>query len=91
VFLTFQNGEAIQKRISEVVATTEPYFNVVTADDMGHALWLCSVEDSVFFKAEFEQIPCMYIADGHHRAASAFNVGKQRREKELAEGKVVTG
>ena len=33
----------------------------------------------------------MYIADGHHRAASAYNVGKMRREAALAKGEQITG
>lgn len=49
------------------------------------------MEDSEYFQSEFDKIPCTYIADGHHRAASAFNVGKMRREKALAEGTQLSG
>ena len=54
-------------------------------------MWLCTPEDSDYFKKEFEKIPCTYIADGHHRAASAFNVGKMRREAAIKNGQVLTG
>jgi len=40
---------------------------------------------------EFGKIPNTYIADGHHRAASAYNVGKMRKEKAAAAGKKLTG
>ena len=40
---------------------------------------------------EFEAIPYTYIADGHHRAASAFNVSKMRKEKAAAAGITLTG
>ena len=40
---------------------------------------------------EFGTIPHTYIADGHHRAASAFNVGKMRKEKAAAAGIKLTG
>ena len=52
---------------------------------------MCSVEDSAYFTREFDNIPCLYIADGHHRAASAYNVGKIRKEAALARGEVLTG
>lgn len=91
VFLTFRDGEAIEKKIMEIVVTTEPYSDVVTDDGVGHTLWKCSPEDSTFFSEEFAQIPHVYIADGHHRAASAYNVGKMRRDKAIAAGQEVTG
>lgn len=91
VFLTFKDGEEIEKRMMEIALSEEPYSYVVGHDQTEHALWLCSPEDSDFFQAEFEKINCTYIADGHHRAASAFNVGKMRREKAKEEGREVTG
>ena len=38
-------------------------------------------EDIAIVTAAFEQTPCLYIADGHHRSASAVRVGKKRREQ----------
>jgi uncharacterized protein (DUF1015 family) len=64
----------------DIVRCTEPYASVHGHDDTNHVVWLCSVEDSKFFSQRFEEIPCTYIADGHHRAASAFNVGKMRKK-----------
>ena len=64
----------------------------VTCDDgIGHTLWLCTEEDSKFFEKEFESVPHTYIADGHHRAASAFNVGKLRKQRALEKGEEVKG
>jgi uncharacterized protein (DUF1015 family) len=91
VFLTFKNGEGIEKRMMEIVATTAPYATVHGHDDTDHTVWLCSTEDSAYFSKEFEAIPCTYIADGHHRAASAFNVGKMRREAAASRGESLTG
>lgn len=75
----------------EIATTTEPYSRVHGHDDTDHVLWLCSPEDSEFFSKEFEKIPATYIADGHHRAASAFNVGKMRREAAKSSGHELTG
>ena len=46
---------------------------------------------SDFLVHEFAKIPHTYIADGHHRAASAFNVGKMRKQKALEAGVKLTG
>lgn len=43
------------------------------------------------FEEEFAKVPNTYIADGHHRAASAYNVGKIRRQNRIDAGDNVTG
>jgi len=42
VFLTFKDGEAIEKRMMEIVGSTDPYADVVTHDGIEHAIWKCS-------------------------------------------------
>lgn len=50
VFLTFKGGEAIEQKMMEVVATTEPYVEVAHGyDGTDHALWKCSKEISAYF------------------------------------------
>jgi len=46
-------------------------------------LWKCGKEESAILVKLFERVPCFYIADGHHRAASAYNVGKLRKQLAL--------
>lgn len=76
----------------EIAGTVEPYSKVTEHDGIVHVLWKCSKEDSLMFTQGFESIECTYIADGHHRAASAFNVGKLRKEKaKEEEAKDLTG
>ena len=65
--------------MAHIVQTTQPYGDVTCDDEVGHTLWKCSVEDSEFFVEQFGQIPALYVADGHHRTAAAYNVGKMRR------------
>jgi len=60
---------------------------VHSADGVTHTLWLCSDDDSTFFVKSFEQIPELFVADGHHRTQAAYNVGKKRRDQAIAEGK----
>ena len=64
---------------------------MITEDGIGHTLWQCSQEDSQFFEKEFLTVPNTYIADGHHRAASAFNVGKLRIKRAEEKGEKVNG
>ena len=73
------------------IAATTPYGDVTCDDGVRHVLWKSSVEDSDWFRQIFSEIPHTYVADGHHRAAAAYNVGKLRRDKAIAEGKQVTG
>ncbi len=49
VFLTFKDGESIEKKMMEIAKSTEPYAIVHGHDNTDHALWLCSREDSAFF------------------------------------------
>ena len=77
-------------RIQEVVSA-EPYAHVKTEDTFEHSLWKVPVEDSGFFCSEFDKLSATYVADGHHRAAAAFNVGKRRRERAAEAGREVTG
>ena len=91
VFLTFRdNQEAIKARIEEVALGT-PYGDVTCDDGVQHVLWRCSAEDAAFFETEFASVPSLYIADGHHRTQAAYNVGKLRRERHIADGHEYTG
>lgn len=91
VFLTYKHKATIDALVDDIVHTQEPYSRVTCADGVEHVLWLVDEVTSDFVIHEFAKIPFTYIADGHHRAASAFNVGKMRKDKALAEGKKLTG
>jgi uncharacterized protein (DUF1015 family) len=45
-----------------------------------HRVWSISDKENWFFEEEFMKIEATYVADGHHRTAAAYNVGKKRRE-----------
>lgn len=91
VFLTFRdNQEAIRERIDKCCEI--PCYGDVTSDDgVQHVLWRCTPDDADFFEAQFAAIDALYVCDGHHRTQSAYNVGKLRREKYMAEGREYTG
>lgn len=64
---------------------------MTTDDQVRHVLWKCTPLEADWFVAEFEKIPNLYVADGHHRTAAAFNVGKIKAAEAKDAGLVVTG
>ena len=58
----------------------EPVYDFVADDEIGHRVWVIDGEKEKQIIADrFADIPAVYIADGHHRAASAVKVGLKRR------------
>lgn len=81
IFLTYRKNAVIQE-ITEHVKCGAPHFDFVAEDGIRHRGW--SITDSEQIKAiqtAFADIDRIYIADGHHRAASAVRVGLQRRRE----------
>lgn len=79
VFLTFRENQEAIKAIIDAASSRPCYADVTCDDGVRHVLWRCSLDEAASLEVEFAKIPNTYIADGHHRAASAFNVGKMRR------------
>ena len=78
VFFTFPDNETLEKIIREVTAG-EPEYDFIAPDGFGHTLWVIENEDMIkTITEEFEKIPNLYIADGHHRSAAAALVGAEK-------------
>lgn len=81
IFLAYRKDE----RISEVIRRVKDGacdFDFTSADGISHRGWTISGADDIMaVKKAFEAIDSIYIADGHHRAASAVKVGLRRREQ----------
>ena len=58
---------------------------------MSHKLWKVDPSENRFFEEEFKKVSKTYVADGHHRSAAAYNVGKMRKERAQAAGKTISG
>jgi len=54
-------------------------------------LWRCTPAESEWFVQEFEKVPNLYVADGHHRTAAAYRVGKIKEQEKIDAGQKVTG
>ncbi len=70
VFLTYRHTADIASAIDQVCAS-EPLFDFVAPDGIGHTVWRAGGEDTARLVQSFAPVPALYIADGHHRAASA--------------------
>ncbi|WP_461615591.1 DUF1015 domain-containing protein [Clostridium sp. Marseille-QA1073] len=81
IFLTYKNVSEIDKVVIEWTKK-EPEYNFVSEDGITHIVWVINDKNTVD-KLEnlFKEVKYLYIADGHHRAASAVKVGQLRREQ----------
>lgn len=76
VFIAYRDVEALNKLIGKWTSEKSPIYDFIAEDEVQHTVWVVN-DDAVItqitqlFK---EQVPCTYIADGHHRAASAAKV-----------------
>ena len=78
VFFAFPDNEALEEIIRKVTAE-KPEYDFVAPDGFGHTLWVIHDKDIIdTITEEFEKIPHLYIADGHHRSAAAALVGAEK-------------
>jgi uncharacterized protein (DUF1015 family) len=78
VFLAYRDVEAVNQLISNWQSAHQPVYNFTAADGIQHAIWVVNEQSAIeAITAEFAtNVPFTYIADGHHRAASAAKVSK---------------
>ena len=79
VLLTYRHAAAIDA-ILDSICSEAPELDVTADDGIRHQLWVVrDTEASLRLGAAFETVPTLYIADGHHRAASASRIAASRR------------
>lgn len=78
VFFAYPEREDMNAIVSRIIAEA-PKYDFVSEDGVGHTLWLVDGDEDIKnITAIFEQIPALYVADGHHRTAAAARVGEER-------------
>jgi uncharacterized protein (DUF1015 family) len=80
IFLIYRANESITAMVEQYKAQQNPVYDFTTDDGIQNTVWV--VEDTTLIGAissEFARTEYLYIADGHHRAASAISVSKKRR------------
>lgn len=81
IFLAYRSGSVLKGIVAEA-KTEEPVYDFISEDGIGHKVWIISDDKKIAeIHEEFDHIPAVYIADGHHRCASAVKVGLKRREE----------
>ncbi len=79
IFLTYRKNEIISAAVKTWMENNEPVYDFVS-DGVNQTVWVIDNDDTINLIAdEFGKIDAMYIADGHHRCASAVKVGQKRR------------
>lgn len=77
VFLTFRDDTRIRSLV-DGYRRGEPLYDLVAPDGIRHTVW--RVPGGEDFVEAFKAVPATYVADGHHRAASAARVARELRE-----------
>lgn len=80
IFLAYR-GSAVLRQVIQEVKGEAPVYDFVSEDGIGHRVWVVWKDAAICgIREEFRRISAIYIADGHHRCASAVKVGLMRRE-----------
>lgn len=89
IFMTYRYNQDISDIINDHTNSNAPVYDFTAEDGVRHTVWVIDNDDRILrLKSIFKTIDGLYIADGHHRAASAVKVGiKRRREKVNYSGK----
>ena len=79
VFLTYRDDPSINRLVRRIVSSETPLYDFLAEDGIGHTVW--RVTESTELIDAFSRVPALYVADGHHRSASASRASQQRRRE----------
>ncbi|MDR0273494.1 MAG: DUF1015 family protein [Clostridiales bacterium] len=88
IFLAYRSEDSSEaKKILREIVNEKPVYDFTAEDGVQHELWIvgCVETQDTLIRA-FEKIPALYIADGHHRNATAAKVAKMRNASTVASG-----
>ena len=82
IVLAYRSDKGIHDIVASYVENETPIYDFTAVDGIAHRVWKIAKKEDVdaIYKA-FQNIQQIYIADGHHRAASAVKVGLKRRQE----------
>jgi len=81
VFLTYRRRVEIDEQVAAAISAG-PLFDLTAADGVRHTIWRLDQTDALV--RSFESVPLLYIADGHHRAASASRARAELKQESFA-------
>jgi len=76
VFLTYRGSPDVERVIERAVQAA-PLYDFTADDGVRHTVW--PVADTRPLTEAFSNVPVAYVADGHHRSASAWRAGREKR------------
>jgi len=77
VFLTYRGTTDVNRQVAATASTNAPLYDFVAPDGVQHTVWRVNAAGAL--TEAFSRVPAAYVADGHHRTASAVRVGRERR------------
>jgi uncharacterized protein (DUF1015 family) len=80
VFLTYRSRAEINEAVDQAQAA-DPLYDLVAPDGIQHTIWRIDEPAASRLVEEFRSVPLIYIADGHHRAASAARTRSELRSQ----------
>jgi uncharacterized protein (DUF1015 family) len=87
VLVAYRAQEAIDAAVAQTTASVEPLYDFEAPDKVRHTVWRVDDPQQVeAIRAGFAALDALYIADGHHRAAAAVQVGALRRQDRGTQG-----
>ena len=82
IFLACRYPEELLVLMENWKNSHEPVYDFTSEDEITHRVWIVDEEEKIQkINRLFGEISSIYIADGHHRAASAVKVGQKRRKE----------
>ena len=81
VFLTYKGIDAVNQIVDKTMSETEPIYNFRTEDNIDHQLWILPDSYVKNVVEEIDRAEYLYIADGHHRAASAARAREEMKKR----------
>jgi uncharacterized protein (DUF1015 family) len=82
VFFAYQDNEKINSIVNAIIQD-EPGYKFVADDGIEHLLWVVSDKKTIGSIEEIfrKEVPCTYVADGHHRTAAATKTAMELKQK----------
>lgn len=82
IFMTFRENKRLSEILESWTETHKPEVDIVTEDEVSHVVWSIDDDDLIQEITDvFATVESLYIADGHHRTASAARVALKRRQE----------
>ncbi len=82
VFLTYPDVPEFDALQKKVCSRIDPEYDFESPDGIRHTFWLVAEDDAIeTIERIFQEIPSLYVADGHHRSAAGTIVAERRRDR----------